>query len=198
MEHPRRRFQQITAICGGLTLLFFLLDRMLPWGGWFSLFVTATTFFYHFWVRLLVGTVTRNGLRNRIDTEHPWFTQRKWEKAFYERLGVEKWKGRMPTYFPQDFSFRSHTLAEVVQAMCISEVGHEINILCSFLPLLAALCLPKLREDWAIFAITGFLALGADLPFLLMQRYNRPRVMALQAAWEKRRRKEGKDHGIEL
>lgn len=198
MEHPRRKFQQITVLCGGLTLLFFLLDKNFSWGGWFSLFVTAATFFYHLGIRLLVGAATRNGLRNRIDVKHPWFARRKWEKTFYERLGVKKWKGRLPTYFPQDFSFKLHTPAEVVQAMCISEVGHEINIVCSFLPLLAALCLPRLREDWIIFAITGILALGGDVPFLLMQRYNRPRVLALQAAWEKRRKKEGKNIGIEL
>lgn len=198
MVHPRGRLQQITMICGGCTVLFFLLDRILPWGGWFSFFVTAATTFYHFAIRFFVGAVTRNCCRDKIQAKNPWFTQRKWEKAFYERLGVRKWKGRMPTYFPQDFSFKIHTPAEVVQAMCISEVGHEINILCSFLPLLVALCLPRLREDWIIFAITGILALGADVPFLLMQRYNRPRVMALQAAWEKRQKKEGKDLGIEL
>lgn len=198
MENPKKQMQRMTVGFGILTLLFFLLDVYLPWGGWFSLFMTAATTFYHFSIRLLVGAVMRSYFGGRINGESRWFAPRRWEKSFYEAIGIKKWKNRMPTYFPQDFSFKEHTPAEVAQAMCISEVGHEINVICSFLPLLYALFQPRLQEDWYIFALTGILALGADLPFIWMQRYNRPRVMAMQATWEKRQKREAKKDAVEL
>lgn len=83
--------------------------------------------------------------------------------------------------------------------MCIVEVDHEMNVICSFLPLLYALCQPWLRQEWAIFAVTGILALGADVFFILMQRYNRPHMIALQGAWEKRKQnREEEEHAVEL
>lgn len=195
----KRYIEKITVILGMLTLLFFLLDAYLPWGGWFSLFITAATTFYHFAVRLLVGVVTRICLRKRILIENPWFTSHSWEKPFYETLGVKKWKNKMPTYIPMDFSLKAHTPTEVIQNMCIAEVGHEINVICSFLPLFYALFQPRLRQDWIIFAVTGILALGAEVPFILMQRYNRPRMIALQGAWERRREnREEEKHAVEL
>ena len=183
----KRYIEKMTVILAVLTFLFLLLDGYLLWSGWFSLFITAATTFYHFAIRLLVGAVTRNCFRGKIRAESLWFAPRRWEKRFYEALRIKKWKNRMPTYFPKDFSLKEHTPAEVVQNMCIAEVGHEINVICSFLPLLYALFQPRLRQDWIIFAVTGILALGADVPFLLMQRYNRPRMIALQGAWERRK-----------
>lgn len=195
----KRYIEKVTVILGILTILFFLLDAYLPWAGWFSLFITAATTFYHFAVRLLVGTVTRICLRKRVLIESPWFASRSWEKAFYEILGVKKWKNKMPTYRPMDFSLKEHTPEEVVQSMCIAEVGHEINVFCSFLPLLYVCFRPQLRQDWIIFAVTGILALGADVPFLLMQRYNRPRMIVLQRALKrKKENQEEENHAVEL
>lgn len=199
MRNEKKTIEKMTVGFGALTLLFFLMNAFLPWDGWFPFFVTAATTFYHFAVRLLVGAVTRNHCRNLIRAESRWFLPRQWENRLYEALGVKQWKNRMPTYFPKDFSLKEHTPEEVVQNMCIAEVGHEINVICSFLPLLYSLCQPRLRGEWYIFAITGILALGADVPFILIQRYNRPRVLRLQAAWEKRKQKEGeKNHAVEL
>lgn len=104
----------------------------------------------------------------------------------------------MPTYFPKDFSLKEHTPAEVVQNMCIAEVGHEINVICSFFPLLYAVFQPRLQGDWYIFALTGILAAGVDFPFLLMQRYNRPRMVELRETWEKRQKREEKKNAVEL
>lgn len=199
MEGEKKSIEKITIFFGILTLLFFLLDAILSWSVWFSLFVTAATTFYHFAMRLLVGAITKNCCRDKIRVENDWFAPHKWEKNVYHVLGVKKWKNRMPTYFPKDFSLKEHTPTEVIQNMCIAEVGHEINVLCSFLPLIYALCQPRLQGDWYIFAITSVLALGADVPFILIQRYNRPRMLCLQEAWEKRERnREEEKHEVKL
>lgn len=81
----------------------------------------------------------------------------------------------MPTFDMAAFDPCIHSWDEIAQAMCQSELVHETNVIFSFLPLLAAIWAGSLP----VFLITSVLSACYDLLFVIMQRYNRPRIIRL-------------------
>ena len=140
-----------------------------------TLAITFGTTAYHFIMRLLVGAAVGSGMKNRADYTSWWYRPRPWEEGFYRLLRVKSWKGRLPTYDPNAFSPRVHSWDEIAQATCQSEVVHEVIIPLSFLPLFAA----RWFGAFPVFLITSVCGAFLDLLFVLMQRYNRPRVVKL-------------------
>ena len=104
-----------------------------------------------------------------------WYRVGRREMAVYEALKVKRWKRRMPTYDNALFDPRLHTWDEVAQAMCQAELVHETIALLSFLPIAAGLRFGA----YPVFIVTSVLSAGYDLLFVMMQRYNRQRIMAL-------------------
>lgn len=151
-----------------LTLLFALLK-------WETAAITCGTTCYHFAMRLLVGFVIDQIMHNQANCHLAWYRQRPWEGKFYKLLGVKKWKGRFPSYDPSLFDSKLHTLDEIIQATCQAEIVHEVIAVLSFLPLLAAIPF----GTFPIFLITSVLAACFDLVFVIMQRFNRPRLIRL-------------------
>lgn len=140
-----------------------------------TLLITFGTAFYHFAMRLLVGQVFQLRMGNRVDCKKPWYQPRAWEPRLYERLRVKQWKDKLPSYDPALFSPREHTWDEIAQAMCQAELVHETIILLSFVPLLASVRFGA----FPVFLITSLCAAGFDLLFVILQRYNRPRVVRI-------------------
>lgn len=137
--------------------------------------ITFGTTAYHFLMRLAVGTGIHLLLRNRVNYRLRWFRVGSTEQKFYKKLGVRKWKTRMPTYDPSCFDPKKHNWDEIAQATCQAELVHEVIILLSFVPLLAAI---PFGELW-VFTVTSLLAACFDGMFVIMQRYNRPRLLKL-------------------
>ena len=81
----------------------------------------------------------------------------------------------MPTYDSSLFDPTLHSWEEIAKAMCQAELVHEVNIAASFVPILLAVWVGALP----VFVITSVLAAGYDLLFVMLQRYNRPRVLRL-------------------
>ena len=161
-----------TALLSGLlALLFALLYRHFAAGWILSAAITFFTVFYHFAMRLAVGTL----VPNRFSHRSFWFRPRDFEAGLYEKLRLKKWKDHMPTYDPRLFSLKENTLDEIVNNMCQAEVVHEIIILLSFIPLLFSM----VWDAFFVFLITSLLAALLDLSFVMMQRYNRPRILRL-------------------
>ena len=96
--------------------------------------------------------------------------------AVYEALKVKRWKRRMPTYDNALFDPHLHTWDEVAQAMCPAGLVHETIALLSFLPIAAGLRFGA----YPVFIVTSVLPAGYDLLFVMMQRYNRQRIMVLR------------------
>ena len=145
---------------------------------------TALTVFYHIAVRLLLGEwLVPQVCARGIDANRAWFQVRQWETALYRRLRVHRWKGDMPTYSLDEFSMHDRELKEIVQATCRAELVHEVNAVASFVPLLFSLWFGALP----VFVITSIAAAAFDLVFVMMQRYNRPRLRRLLEMQEKRR-----------
>ena len=164
-----------------LTILFSLLCRRTPAGVWYSLAITFGTISYHLVMRLAGGFAYDIGMNNRADYHNPWYRPRAFESRLYERLRVKSWKGKMPTYESDLFDPRSHSWDEIAQAMCQAELVHETIAVLSFLPLLAV----RWFGSFPVFLITSVLSALLDLLFVIMQRYNRPRVVRLAEKQEK-------------
>ncbi len=81
----------------------------------------------------------------------------------------------MPTFNPEVFSYKKHSWDEIAQAMCQSELVHETNMILSFVPLIAF----KWFGSFYVFLITSVCGAVFDLIFVIMQRYNRTRVIKI-------------------
>ncbi len=156
-------------------VLFALLYGKTAAGIWLSLSITCGTFAYHFVMRLLTGLIFRKVMRNRADYRKRWYQVGKREQALYEKLGVKRWKNRLPAYDASLFDPRLHTWEEIAQAMCQAELVHETIAVLSFLPIAAG----RWFGAFPVFILTSVLAAAFDLMFVILQRYNRQRVLRI-------------------
>ena len=129
---------------------------------------------YHFSMRLLVGTAVPV-MVGSIDPICWLFQQRSWESSLYTALRVKNWKGKLPTYAPEQFNLKTNTLPQVIRNTCNAELVHEVIIIFSFLPLLFS----HWFGAFPVFLLTSLAAALFDSIFVIAQRYNRPRLMRI-------------------
>lgn len=123
-----------------------------------------------------------------------WFFRGKpFEKdgVFYERLGIRRWKDKMPEksrvvkYECSKTITSMHDMghiARLIMETCVAEAVHLALIIAAFfLPLLVRG--PALVIGW-------ILAILFNLPCLLIQRYNRPRLAGMFRRMQSRSKKE--------
>lgn len=134
--------------------------------------VTSFTIMYHLWLRIIMGNVSK---LLKIEYNMWWFKERNFEKKLYKFFKVKKWKDKALTYNPELFSLKDYSLKDIANTMCKAETDHLINVLISLSTLLFSLIWGQL---W-IFALTALFAIAFDMQFVLIQRYNRPRVVRL-------------------
>ena len=165
--------KSITAVTAAATVILAVICHFSSSDRVLSAAITAGTTFYHFAMRLIVGTIVPRCIVRPM--ERRWFQSKSFESGFYRILRVKQWKDRMPTYDPASFSLRHHSLDRIVYNSCVSEAVHEVIIVFSFVPLLFAL----LWGVFPVFLITSVLAALFDSCFVIMQRYNRPRLIRI-------------------
>ena len=169
----------ICAVCFILYYADIFKSEVVLWVG-----VTSFTIMYHFWLRIIMGNVTKLfGIRH----SQRWFRERPFEKRLYRLLRVRRWKEKVLTYDPDAFSQEKHSLEEIANTMAKAETDHWINELISLSTLLFSLIW---GEFW-IFLITAVVAMIFDAQFIVVQRYNRPTVLRVI---EKRKLREAKKH----
>ena len=140
-----------------------------PW--LLSTAISFGTTFYHFAMRLAVGLTVP-----KIKNYHSrWLRQRSFEPKLYATLKVKQWKKYVPTFDPRLFSLQHCTLSQLIENSCRAEVVHEIIILLSFLPVLTVPFFGA--ED--VFIRTSVVAALFDSIFVILQRYNRPRLIRI-------------------
>ena len=141
----------------------------------FPVAVTFGTIFYHLAMRLAIGSLVDAKYHNRMDYTKKWFREKTFEKKLYKKLKVRKWKKRLPTLNPQDFDIKTRSLEEVIQVTCQAEVVHELIMPLSFVPIVFSIWFGSLD----VFVITSCASFLFDGMFVIMQRYNRPRLIRL-------------------
>ena len=172
-----------------LTLLSALIYYKFHSGIMLTFAITFGTIAYHFCMRLLIGLIYNTVMNNKADYTKKWFQPARYEEKLYRLLRVKKWKGKMPTYNSSFFDSATHTLDEIAQAMCQAELVHETIIVFSFLPIIASVWVGELP----VFIITSVLAALFDSLFVIMQRYNRLRIVRLIERQAKKSVKVNKD-----
>ena len=80
-----------------------------------------------------------------------------------------------PKMIDPEFSLKIHSMEEIVNNMCHAEAVHELIMLLSFTTLFFSIPLGA----FPAFLITAIIAASIDMVFVIIQRYNRPRVMRL-------------------
>jgi glycosyl-4,4'-diaponeurosporenoate acyltransferase len=120
--------------------------------------------------------------RRNFDFSSPPYAPFKWEQngRFYTRFKIQYWKDRVPdmsqyvkSMFRKKISvFRDFDyIKELIQETCVAEFVHWMLVLISpvFLVLMEGLAG---RIGAVVYAL-------ANLPFVMIQRYNRPRLVLL-------------------
>ena len=129
-----------------------------------------------------------------LKPEKGWFRSFPFEKdgAVYEKLGIRKWQNRLPDMsriLPFMMPAKNLTgnyeerLPVMIQETCVAEIVH----LCG--SLFGLRCLWMWPGVGGI-TVTAIFILLLNLPFILIQRYNRPRLIRLQKKLESRENKE--------
>ena len=137
--------------------------------------VVVFTIMYHFWVRIIMGNVSKL-FKKHINYNQKWFKERKFEKKLYKLLKVKKWKGKALTYNPEQFDLKENSLEELVCTMTKSEVDHWVNEIISVTTMFFGFIW---KELWLAFIISAIAAMIFDGQFIIIQRYNRPRVLKI-------------------
>ncbi len=171
----RRILFLLTAVTGAATLVCIALYASAPSPPIYTLAITFGTTFYHFAMRLVVGYGFHARFRNHIDHTRAWFHPRRFEPKLYALIQVRRWKKYVPSFAPATFQLERASVKQVVQAMCQSEIIHEVIMLLSFVPVLFSLWL----GSFGIFLLTSLAASLLDSVFVILQRYNRPRLVRL-------------------
>lgn len=162
---------------GSLALMFafFILMVNTNKGVFATLGITAMTICYHFTVRLVIGNIAGSIKLSEFDPNAPRFRERGFERALYRKLRVKKWKKFAPSYDEREFSVKDHSFDELARTTCRAETTHWLCAGAS----LVSICFAVWFGSLAVFIITGVLGAIVDLVFVVLQRYNRPRLMRL-------------------
>ena len=181
----KKTLKRITSILLVFSVVFVLLNFYLKTDLFLILSITFCTALYHFAMRLFVGEICNKFIEPKLNYNAKWFNEKKFEKKLYKFLKVKKWKKFAPTYSPESFSLKDNSKEDIIRTMCGAEVVHELIIVFSFLPIIFSGLLDSFYE----FLFTSIIAALVDSVFVIIQRFNRPRVIKLLKRSEKQSRK---------
>ena len=132
--------------------------------------------------------------RMALNWDRPPFAELPWEQSgkVYEKLGIRRWKDLAPDVsrmFPgsipkKQFEARpdSAYMRDMLSETCVAELTHLL--LC----LTGLALIPLWPGPWGILLYIIYAMLG-NVPFIMIQRYNRPRfrrMLTATEAWERR------------
>ena len=127
---------------------------------------------YHFWTRLIMGAISKYW---NITYKHPFFKPLTFEKKLYKTLRVRQWRDKVLTFNPDEFLLSKRTLPQIANTMAKAEVDHWVNEIIS----LSAILFSLIWGAFPLFLITSFAAMLFDAQFIVVQRFNRPKVVRL-------------------
>ena len=96
-------------------------------------------------------------------------------------LRVRRWKKYIPTYSPDTFDAGKKTVKEIVGATCQAEIVHELIMALSLLPI----ALIPFLGGAAALIITSALSMLVDSAFVILQRYNRPKLVRVMERFDR-------------
>lgn len=171
----KRLPEPIAVITALISIVLFIIHRLTNSDVLFTLSLLFGVIAYHFIYKIVVARFISKTFDNKIGYDKAWFREKKWEKKVYKILNVKSWKDKLPTENETDFSIKDKTIEEIIGATCQAELDHGVNQLFSLVPLIimAFIGYP------AIFIPTTALSFVVEIPFIFVQRYNRPRLIKI-------------------
>ena len=172
----------LIAIFGGIaffSLLAIFVGGVVWWFAVLGVFASAAA---AFGIDALVAVIVRWYPEEKIDPFSGYFAARGWERKCYVRLGIRRWKDRIPemggllAHFSKKQVADRHDNAYLLKFMretCYAEVMHLISIPAGFLILLL---FPRYIL-WFGLPVAAVNALLQIMP-VLVQRYVRPFLAA--------------------
>ena len=144
-----------------------------------AIFITMFMFAYHADVRVVIGAVTNKLVKSRINVDKKCYTVSKKEFDFLSKLDVKKWKDKFVTLFSDQFTVSTNNIENVLKNNINAEITHH---LCFAMGLLAIPLgwLISAEELWLYVATAVVASLALDLPPILIQRYNRFRLLKIK------------------
>lgn len=158
-----------------ITIIFSYIYITINKSVYLTLAISFGTTAYHFIMRLVIGYIINWIMHNKANYNNNYFKTKKLEQKIYKLIKVKKWKDKMPTYNPDFYSTEKHSLEEIAMVTCQAEIVHELIIIFSFVPVLFTLWF----DSFWVFMITSIISALIDTLFVIMQRYNRPRIIKL-------------------
>ena len=143
------------------------------------------TIMYHFWVRIIMGNVLKL-FKKHITYKQYFFREKKFEKKFYDFIKVKSWKDKVLTYAPQEFDLKENSLETVANNMAKAELDHWINSLIS----ISTISFGCISNVFWPFIVSAIFAMAFETQFIVLQRYNRPRVVKIIEREEKNKNRE--------
>ena len=149
-----------------------------------KIFVAIAFVAFHGSIRMLVLRIMMM-CRGLINPMRPWHEVDKVEAEIFESLKIKKWKDIVPAWNRTHFSLSLKDIKNVEKVEQVlrfnigAEIIHYMNFALSMFGTL--FCLFKgMQEWWWIFALVSLLlGMFADLPFAMIQRYNRYRLLPI-------------------
>lgn len=173
-----KRFMYIAAAASLALMFAFFILMVNTWKNIFlTLGITCMTICYHFTSRLVIGSVMD---RIKVAQFKPasWrFRERGFERKLYKAIRVKKWKRFMPTYDDSKFDLSQTSVEVIIGETCRAESVHWLCIAAS----LASITFAMPFGSLAVFIATGAAGALFDLMFVIIQRYNRPRLVRYAA-----------------
>lgn len=151
----------------------------------FGMFLLNAAFWIslHFAVGWLVVSLPKGFREKRFDCRHPFFQVSRGEMRFYRRIGLPRWKDRLPQH-NSDFDKRHLKpilsrayLEEFLLVTCQSEIIHYLIAAAGYFSLLFSLLCKDAKASLPLFFGIATAMAAGNLPFSMIQRYNRYRLL---------------------
>ena len=123
-------------------------------------------------MRIIMGNVTK---LFPIDYRHPFFKERAFEARLYSALRVRYWREKVLTYNPELFVMAQRTPQQIAQTTAKAETDHWVNEIISVTTIFFSL----IWGAFPVFFISAVAAMLFDAQFIVVQRYNRPRLVKI-------------------
>ena len=136
---------------------------------------------YHTSYRILVGRYVGK-TRPILNLNSKLFRVDLAEASIYEALGVKDWKDKMPAWNKTHFMLSMkdardiNKISKVMRYNISAEITHHISFYLSLFGTLFCLMKGMQQWWWSFGAVSLILGLVGDLPFIVIQRYNRARL----------------------
>jgi len=167
--------------------LVFILNTVFKNGPfWLVLLMVILCFIFEFALDALIALIIRRGIpEERIKPDAKIYQVKKWEKGFYEKLGIKFWKDKVLELGQASGFKKDHLnstgdidyLKRFIIESCYGESIHFVSVIMSFSVMLLGFWMPQYL--WSIFLPASFINAFVNLLPALIQRYVRPRLEVL-------------------